>query len=1358
MRQLVRACLLISLIIAPLGPVLAQTPPPASGPWDISDVTTISDQVVDLKGNLTVKAGGLLVLENVTLLMNMSRDGDYHIKVEAGGELRAGNSTFTSASNYTHYNFSIYGKTTLLNCTIERTWSDWIWDTGGLEIFSSSVSVTDCRIRWSKAYGTLITGCSPRFTNTTFTECNRTAIVTMLNARPVFERCTIINNLRYGMETNDDSAPEFLNGSISNFSSVALTSYDWSTPRMEGNLINGHSWGAIETWDNSSPIIKNNNISNNNLGGFSIYDDSSPIIEGNNITDSIAWGIIVDDRATPVLLRNNITRHLSSGISCWGGAAPRIEWNNISNTRGNGIESESTSSPLIANNIIGGHWNWGVACSENSTALIENNTIRWNGWLFGEGMMNSGNARPVIRNNTIDSNLACGIRNIDSATPVIEYNTITRNFNHGILSNDTAAPVIRWNNVSGNNLTGILNAHNSKAVIENNTVSGNQWHGIQNNESSTAKIVMNRIFGNVQSGVACLQSSAPLVERNTIYQNSYCGVESRDSSAPSILCNTIEKNTAVGIVARQSSGARIENNTIRDNPDTGILVQCNLPKAIRFNKIERSGKNGLLVDGYVHAASESNTFTDNAVGIRVSYADLTQNSNYINGGTIGLDLYHTSPVITGLNITGTEKGIKFSESNATVSSISILSTRMQSLYCTRGSSPLITNCTTTQNTGTSFLLGELGSSPTIMNVPFNPRDVDLDDTSNLTVMWFLHANAQDSMDQPLSEANLTLRTDGDAIQARTGADGTVRWMPVHGSIITKAGEQPLPFQLTVEKDGDTMVWENITVNRTGERRFAYDFMPEVAALPSIKVIEDIPYSFDVSSYLSDPDNDPAALAVAVTEEGPGGRNVTVDEKNITVVYGLPVGQDVLSFEVSDGLRNVTGHVSIEVQPRNDLPIIRQLPDVNATEDIPLVVDLTTNVSDEESARADLALETDSPYATIDGLVVTFLFPENVTAATVNITVKDPDGGRSWATLNVSVTPVNDPPELRGLTELEFVEDETGTVNLAPYLRDPDTSIADLKVTCNSAYCTVTGLSLTLRYPDGVLGDVLHVSVSDGQYAYVANMTVKVKPVNDPPVVGVIPTLSVIAGKEYVLDMAQYISDIDTPRSRLSITSNSPFIRIMGLNATIIFPQDSSSVKMTLAMSVSDGINSTTATVNISVSAASVKQTFITTTSMLAFVLVPIAIIATAVGILLYRRAKYGWYQVERVMVVAKDGRLMAHAGDGGKDADNELVSSMLTAVQQFIDEVMANKEAGAIKEFQYEGMKIALERGKYVNMAVFLKGYVTDSLRKEMGALLERIEKEYRSVVDGWDGTVGKVSGIGKIISKLIKTGKGKSG
>ncbi len=81
------AVLSIALVLLLAGGGAAQTDPPASGDWTVSDTTVVSDRTVDLHGDLTVTSTGSLTLRNVTLTIFLGGNGDNGIEVQGGGSL-----------------------------------------------------------------------------------------------------------------------------------------------------------------------------------------------------------------------------------------------------------------------------------------------------------------------------------------------------------------------------------------------------------------------------------------------------------------------------------------------------------------------------------------------------------------------------------------------------------------------------------------------------------------------------------------------------------------------------------------------------------------------------------------------------------------------------------------------------------------------------------------------------------------------------------------------------------------------------------------------------------------------------------------------------------------------------------------------------------------------------------------------------------------------------------------------------------------------------------------------------------------------------------------------------------------------
>lgn len=63
-----------------------QCVPPSTGNWDINATCSLSNQIINLNGNLNVQDAGNLTFKNVTLRMNGTNDGEYGINVKSGGK------------------------------------------------------------------------------------------------------------------------------------------------------------------------------------------------------------------------------------------------------------------------------------------------------------------------------------------------------------------------------------------------------------------------------------------------------------------------------------------------------------------------------------------------------------------------------------------------------------------------------------------------------------------------------------------------------------------------------------------------------------------------------------------------------------------------------------------------------------------------------------------------------------------------------------------------------------------------------------------------------------------------------------------------------------------------------------------------------------------------------------------------------------------------------------------------------------------------------------------------------------------------------------------------------------------------
>ncbi len=141
----------------------AQTPPPSSGDWTISDTTTIANQRVDLRGSLIVRSQGTLTLTNVDLRIHLASEGSEGITVEGRMTMSGGSINSTSDD---HYRFQVSNGARLRmdRVTVSDMWQNQGGGTGirgGLQLYSDDVILRNCTLTENDRVGITVMGASP---------------------------------------------------------------------------------------------------------------------------------------------------------------------------------------------------------------------------------------------------------------------------------------------------------------------------------------------------------------------------------------------------------------------------------------------------------------------------------------------------------------------------------------------------------------------------------------------------------------------------------------------------------------------------------------------------------------------------------------------------------------------------------------------------------------------------------------------------------------------------------------------------------------------------------------------------------------------------------------------------------------------------------------------------------------------------------------------------------------------------------------------------------------------------------------------------------------------------------------------
>ncbi len=291
----------------------------------------------------------------------------------------------------------------------------------------------------------------------------------------------------------------------------------------------------------------------------------------------------------------------------------------------------------------------------------------------------------------------------------------------------------------------------------------------------------------------------------------------------------------------------------------------------------------------------------------------------------------------------------------------------------------------------------------------------------------------------------------------------------------------------------------------------------------------------------------------------------------------------LQVTAGDGQYEAQAQVTVRVVDAPESPEAKD-DRAETPEDTPLVIDVLSNDTDPDGERLRVASVT---------------APENGTAAVVSggvryepdlnwygedrftYTAMDPGGLRSEATVRVTVTPVNDPPEAVD-DEAETLEDVAVVVDVLAN----DTDVDGDPLTVISAGPAGHGATAIadggVRYSPALNWygtDRFSYTIADpGGLTATATVTMTVLPVNDAPeAVGVIPDQTLEEGGGAVtVDLTPYFTDVDGDAlSYAAVSSDESAVTVAVAGATLtLSPFVTGTATVTVTAADPDGLTAT----------------------------------------------------------------------------------------------------------------------------------------------------------------------------------------
>ena len=128
------------------------------------------------------------------------------------------------------------------------------------------------------------------------------------------------------------------------------------------------------------------------------------------------------------------------------------------------------------------------------------------------------------------------------------------------------------------------------------------------------------------------------------------------------------------------------------------------------------------------------------------------------------------------------------------------------------------------------------------------------------------------------------------------------------------------------------------------------------------------------------------------------------------------------------------------------------------------------------------------------------------------------------------------------------------------------------------------------------------------------------------------------------------------------------------------------------------------------------------------------------------------YRVEHVLLVhAETGLLLADAPDGSL-GDADLISSMLTAIGDFVNDSLEPKKTGELRAFAAGDVTVLVETGPRANIAAVVRGTPPDSLPARLQSTLETIHLQWCDPLTSFDGDAAAFTTTRPLLEDCIET------
>jgi len=449
---------------------------------------------------------------------------------------------------------------------------------------------------------------------------------------------------------------------------------------------------------------------------------------------------------------------------------------------------------------------------------------------------------------------------------------------------------------------------------------------------------------------------------------------------------------------------------------------------------------------------------------------------------------------------------------------------------------------------------------------------------------------------------------------------------------------------------------------------------------------------DLDDYFEDRDNDSLFFSY-----GFNNVDVQINADNTVDIYAPRDwnGVDLVTFRASDQSGAIKEDIiKVTVIPVNDPPYISDIPDLFIRYNQDYHFDLSQYIWDVDTPDDELLIWTSDPENIQIGYSQKFIMTLNYSAEYNNwvipivLSVSDNDATTNYV-FEIQVSDNAPPTLVKALPEAVFKEDQRilNFIDLNDYFEDDDAWSKGEKISfivaSDNIFANITLNSLLdlSAEPNWFGTENITIKAKDESNSFVESvMKVTVLPINDPPAIKPLPEVSGRKGEFLVINLEQYISDVDNSFEELTITSDHPAVIVKGSILQVNFLDD---MPKTIDITVSDGSLGEVTTLQITMEDEKDGNKSDIFRTYLYVAIIVILIILLTIGVVMYV-SYIGKYNITEIFLIHKRGSLIHYTAirDGKPKTEdmglalceNIAVSAMFTAIQEFAKDSFIDRD------------------------------------------------------------------------------------